>query len=51
MPQGDDEPRDSGRSPMDRFLRFGAALFAVKKNELPKREPRAPKQPRTKRGT
>jgi len=26
---------------MERFLRFGTALFAVKKDELPKREDRA----------
>jgi len=41
MAKAADEPRDPRETPMDRFLRFGTALFAVKKDELPKRDERA----------
>ena len=41
MPKAADEPRDTGDTAFDRFLRFGTALFAVKKDELPKRDERA----------
>jgi hypothetical protein len=34
-------------SAFDRFLRFGAALFAVRKDELPKREAKPEKQKAT----
>jgi hypothetical protein len=40
MANATDEPRGADESPMDRFLRFGTALFAVKKDELPKRNER-----------
>jgi hypothetical protein len=36
-----DDPRATSDTPFDRFLRFGTALFAVKKDELPKRAERA----------
>jgi hypothetical protein len=38
-----DEPSGSSthETAMDRFVRFGTALFAVKKDELPKRNERA----------
>jgi hypothetical protein len=32
-------------SPMDRMMRFGTALFAVKKDELPKRDERDKPKP------
>ena len=41
MPKAADEPRNTGESPMDRMIRFGTALFAVRKDELPKRDERA----------
>ncbi len=37
---------DAMASPFDRFLRFGTALFAVRKDELPKRDEREPKRER-----
>lgn len=37
MSSGDDHPRGD-ETPLDRMMRFGRALFAVKKDELPKRE-------------
>ena len=46
MGDSGDEPSGTRESPMDRFLRFGAALFAVKKDELPKRDQHGkPKRP------
>lgn len=36
-----DKPRDAGDSAFDRMMRFGTALFAVPKDELPKRDDRA----------
>jgi hypothetical protein len=48
MPKAADEPRASSETPFDRFMRFGTALFAVKKNELPQREDRAKKPSRKK---
>lgn len=38
MPDRDEPPRADGGTAMDRFMRFGRALFAVKKDDLPKRE-------------
>ncbi len=48
MAKAADEPRGPGDTAFDRFLRFGTALFAVKKGELPKRAERK-KAPRKKR--
>jgi hypothetical protein len=49
MAKAADEPRNTGETPMDRFLRFGTALFAVSKDEIPKRDERAkPKRSRKK---
>jgi hypothetical protein len=45
MAKAADEPAIPD-SPMERMMRFGRALFAVRKDELPKREDRA----KTKRG-
>jgi len=44
MPNAGDPP--SPETPFDRFLRFGTALFAVRKDELPKRRgsPAKPKR-------
>ena len=56
MSSGDDHPRDEAdRTAFDRFMRFGRALFAVKKDELPKRAERAkpkrsPKKPKPAQG-
>jgi hypothetical protein len=49
MAKGDEAPRPE--TPMDRFLRFGTALFAVPKDELPARDKpekakRPPKKPK-----
>jgi hypothetical protein len=41
MAKAADEPRDTSDGAFDRFLRFDAALFAVKKDELPKHGPKA----------
>jgi hypothetical protein len=49
MAKAADEPRNSDETPMDRFMRFGRALFAVPKDELPKRDER--ETPRKKRDT
>ncbi|MDP9024801.1 MAG: hypothetical protein M3N13_05480 [Candidatus Eremiobacteraeota bacterium] len=50
MAKAADEPRDTGDTALDRMVRFGTALFAVKKDELPKRgEPK--KAPHKKRAT
>ena len=38
MPKSGEPPAPEGEAPMDRFLRFGRALFAVPKDELPKRD-------------
>jgi hypothetical protein len=40
MPKAADDPSSSrpDETPMDRFMRFGRALFAVPKDELPKRD-------------
>ncbi len=35
MPNDPPKPEES---PLDRMMRFGTALFAVKKDELPKRD-------------
>jgi hypothetical protein len=40
MAKAADESRHNGENPMDRFLRFGTALFAVPKDELAKRPQR-----------
>jgi hypothetical protein len=40
MSSGDDHPRGD-ETPLDRMIRFGRALFAVPKDELPKRNERA----------
>jgi len=50
MAKAADEPAIPD-TPMDRMMRFGRALFAVKKDELPKRDGRAkpkrsPKKPK-----
>jgi hypothetical protein len=47
MAKPDDTAR-SGDQPFDRFMRFGTARFAVKKEELPKRDERAERKPRKK---
>jgi hypothetical protein len=43
-----DEPQRPGDTALDRMMRFGTALFAVKKDELPQRAERK-KTPRKKR--
>jgi hypothetical protein len=49
MPNAD-EPRDTGESPIDRMTRLGRALFAVKQDEIAKREsPKHPRRPKPKR--
>jgi hypothetical protein len=49
MSSAEDRPRDeAGLTALDRMMRFGTALFAVKKDELPKRDERA-KKPKAKR--
>ena len=46
---GKADPPSTGDTAFDRFLRLGTALFAVRKDELPKRDDRAkPKAPRKK---
>lgn len=47
MPDSGD-PSGTGETPMERMMRFGRALFAVKKDELPKGDERK-KPPRKKR--
>ena len=50
MSSGDDHPRDEAdQTPFDRKMRFGRALFAVPKDELPKGAERK-KPTRKKRG-
>jgi hypothetical protein len=49
MPKGGEPPAPEGEAPMDRFLRFGRALLAVPKDELPKRDrTEKPQRPGTK---
>lgn len=49
--KGSDGDKRANESPMDRMIRLGRALFADKKDELPKRERGAtPKRQRAKRG-
>ncbi len=43
-----DEPLRPAETPLDRFMRFGTALFAVRKAELPARDEHEPKRPRKK---
>ncbi len=38
----------NSETPMDRMMRFGVALFAVRKDELPARNEREPKRPQKK---
>jgi len=46
MPKSGEPPTPEGEAPMDRFMRFGRALFAVPKDELPKRDrAEKPKRP------
>ncbi len=47
MANSGEPPAPENEAPMERFLRFGTALFAVKKDELPKRDERK-KAPRKK---
>lgn len=49
MAKAADEPRNTGDTPLDRMIRFGTALFAVKKDELPPRDERA--KPKRKKRT
>ena len=49
MAKAADEPRNTGDTAFDRFLRFGTALFAVSKDEIPKRDEHA-KPKRKRRG-
>jgi hypothetical protein len=47
------KPSPTGDGAFDRMMRFGSALFAVKKDELPKRDQRkkAPRKKHTAKGT
>lgn len=49
----DDAKRGPAETPLDRMMRFGTALFAVKKDELPKRDERkkAPRKKHAAKGT
>jgi hypothetical protein len=38
LPKNGEPPAPEAEAPMDRFLHFGRALFAVPKDELPKDE-------------
>lgn len=49
MGKAGSDPPSIGDTAFDRFLRFGTALFAVKKDELPKRRDRA--KPKREPGT
>lgn len=51
MPNPGDPPSSSrpNESPLDRMMRFGAALFAVPKDELPKRDERPKRKPSRKK--
>ena len=49
MPKAEDPP-GTGDTALDRMMRFGTALFAVKKDEIPKRDERAkPKRQKRKK--
>ncbi len=49
MPDPESPKSPDGNTAFDRMMRFGTALFAVKKDELPKRDDK--KAPRKKRAT